>query len=93
MALITRKALAAKLQDMDLSMVLIPGCKRTSNWRGYAAVEALRNLIGIETFAQATHVTRSGNVVQNPKWFKQLFTDLEWSTGDITPGSILQALI
>lgn len=90
--MITRKALIAKLQDMNLSDVLVSGQKRTSNWRGYAVCEALRSIIGIETFAQSTHVSRRGNIVKNPKWFQQLFTNLEWASGDITPGSILQAL-
>lgn len=89
---ITRKALVKKLQEMNLSEILVAGTKRTANWRGYVVIEALRNLINAETFNQSTHVSRRGNIVKNPKWFAQMFVNLEWASGDITPGSILQAL-
>jgi hypothetical protein len=90
--MIARKTLIAKLNSMNLDTILIAGYQRTPNWRGYAVIEALRPLIGVETFNQREYVTTRHAQKSNPKWFKQLFTDLEWAVGDITAGSTLYAL-
>lgn len=94
--MITRKSLIEKLQKMNLDQVLFPGYRRprhtTGDYHGYAAENALRELIGVDIFNQMTYLTVRGISKANPKWFRQLYTDLAWDTGDITPGSILQAL-
>lgn len=90
--MITRKVLIAKLQSMDLDTVLFAGCRRSTNNRGHAVEVALSRFIKT-TFGQKFHAVRgSAGQRENPRWFKQLYTDLSWAVGDITPGAILQAL-
>lgn len=88
----TKKALIAACQRMDLDTVLFDANRRSSNNRGHAVEVALSHFF-TTTFSQQFHAVRGGAAqVTNPKWFKQLYTDLAWSANDITPGSILQAL-
>lgn len=90
---ITRKALIDACQQMNLDEVLFSAQRRTSNHRGHAVEVALAHFIAT-TFGQQYHATRNGaKQAKNPKWFQQLYTDLAWSSADITPGAILQALI
>lgn len=89
---ISRKALIAACRDMDLNTVLFDANRRTTQHRGHAVEVALSHFVKT-TFGQKYHATRNGAAqVENPKWFKQLYTDLAWDTNDITPGAILQAL-
>lgn len=88
----TKKALVTACQSMDLDTVLFDANRRSSNNRGHAVEVALSHFF-TTTFGQQFHAVRDGEAqVANPKWFKQLYTDLAWSAYDITPGSILQAL-
>lgn len=91
--MITRKALIATCQSMNLDEMLFSCQRRTpTQHRGYAVEIALAPFVGT-TFGQKYHATKNGaKQVENPKWFKQLYTDLAWSSCDITPGAILQAL-
>lgn len=91
---ITRKGLIDACQKMDLDMVLFSAQRRTpTQHRGYAVEVGLSRFIST-SFGQQYHAICGGAAqVENPKWFKQLYTDLAWSTGDITPGAILQALL
>jgi hypothetical protein len=89
---ITRKALIATCQSMNLDEVLFSAQRRSANHRGHAVEVALSRFIAT-AFGQQYHATKNGaKQVKNPKWFQQLYTDLAWSSGDITPGAILQAL-
>lgn len=90
----TQEEIIAECQSMDLSEVLFSAQRRTpTQHRGYAVEIALARFVGT-TFGQQFHATQNGaSQVENPTWFKQLYTDLAWSTGDITPGAILQALM
>lgn len=89
---ITRKALIAACQSMNLDTVLFDVNRRTTQHRGHAVEVALSHFVKT-TFGQKFHATHNGaSQIENPKWFKQLYTDLAWSANDITPGSILQAL-
>lgn len=95
--MITRKALVAKLKSMNLDQVLFAGIHRSTEqsggYRGKAAQAALDKLItGVSSFAQAHYHTVRGLRRDTPKWFRQLYTEIAWATGDVTPGSILAAL-
>ena len=90
--MITRKALIVKLQTMNLDTILFAGSRRTAQHRGQAVEIALARFLPRTTFGQTQHATGMGAMKKNPKWFTQLYTDLSWASGDITPGSILQAL-
>ena len=89
--MITRKNLIEQLESMNSTAILFPAWKRTANHRGYAVEQALGQFIST-AFGQQTHSTITGTLKQNPKWFKQLYTDLEWSPLDITPRTILSTL-
>lgn len=93
--MITRKALIAKLQSMDLDQVLFQGARRSSvaDGKWHAAQVSLEKIIEGVTFGASTYTTKSGLLKQAPMWFRQMYTNISWDTGDITPGSILQALI
>lgn len=89
---ITRKALIAACQHMNLDTVLFSAQRRTAQHRGRAVEVALASFVRV-AFGQQFHAVRDGAAqAANPKWFKQLYTDLAWSAEDITPGAILQAL-
>ncbi len=95
--MITRKALIQNLQAMNLDTVLLEGFRRSTGqsggYRGHAAEVALEKVItGVSHFSQAHYYTVREHRHDTPKWFRQLYTELAWATGDITPGSILQAL-
>ena len=94
--MITRKALIQKLKDMNLDTVLFQGARRvqhtSGDYHGHDAEYVLRKLIGVDVFNQLTYRTVRGIQKQTPKWFRQLYADLAWGHGDITPGSILYAL-
>ena len=94
--MITRKALVAKLKAMNLDNVLIPWQRRASeaagSYRGYDAEKVLIPLLEVPHMSQRNFFTKRGCQKENPKWLKQLYTDIAWSSGDITPGSILQAI-
>lgn len=90
--MISKKNLIAKLEKMNLDSVLFSANRRTANHRGYAAEIALASLIGVSTFGATSHTTKRGKLVSNPRWFAGLYTEVTWSAGDVTPGSILQAL-
>lgn len=89
--MITRKKFIEDLQAIDPKKVLFPAWKRTSNHRGYAVEQALKNIVCVQ-FGQLNHTTRNGAMHSNPKWFTQLYTDIMWSSVDVTPRSILQML-
>lgn len=89
---ITRKALITTCQSMNLDEVLFSTQQRTPQHRGYAVERALARFINT-AFGQQYHATKNGAAqAANPKWFKQLYTDLAWGTSDITPSVILEAL-
>ncbi len=92
--MITKKALIAKLQSMNLDEVLFQGARRSSFDHGkwHAAQVALGKIIG-GCFGQSTYTTKRGSLKDTPKWFRQMYTNITWDSGDVTPGSILQALI
>lgn len=89
---ITKKALIAACKNMEFGEVLFSAQRRTNNHRGYAVEVALSHFF-TTTFGQQFHAVRNGAAqVANPRWFRQLYTDLAWSAEDITPMAILQAL-
>jgi hypothetical protein len=96
--MITRKAFVTKLQKMHPDVVLFEGYRRSTEqsggYRGAAAEGALEKVIegGVVGFSQSHYYTPRGMCYETPKWFRQLYTDLAWGTGDITVGSILYAL-
>jgi len=92
--MITKKSLIAKLQSMNLDEILFQGARRDSKLGGkwHAAQVALENVIE-GTFGQSTYATKRGLLKETPKWFRQMYTNIMWDQGDVTPGSILQALI
>lgn len=90
--MISKKALIAALKSMDLATVLCPSYRRSANHRGYAVEVALASFVDV-SFGQASHSSkRCDKLVNNPRWFRQLYTDLSWASGDVTVYSILQAL-
>jgi hypothetical protein len=92
--MITKKALIAKLQTMNLDEILYQGARRSSfgHSKWHAAQVALEKIIE-GNFGQSAYTTKRGTLKQAPKWFKQMYTNISWDSGDITPGAILQALI
>jgi len=92
--MITKKALIAKLQSMNLDQVLFQGARRSSfaHSKGHATQVSLEKIIE-GTFGQTTYTTKRGILKETPKWFRQMYTNVSWDSGDVTPGSILQALI
>lgn len=96
-AMITRKALVAKLQKMSPDVVLFASIHRSTEqaggWRGNAAQSSLQKVIeGVSSFNQSQYHTARGVRKDTPKWFRQLYTELTWATGDVTPGTILAAI-
>jgi hypothetical protein len=92
--MITKKALIAKLQTMDLDEILFQGARRDSKSGGkwHATQVALEKII-TGNFGQSTYATKRGTLKETPKWFRQMYVNISWDSGDVTPGSILQALI
>lgn len=90
--MITRKALIAKLQEMELDAVLFAGNRRSAQHRGHAVEIALASFLPRTTFGQTQHATGMGAMKKNPKWFTRLYTEIMWASGDVTTYSILQAL-
>jgi len=90
--MLTRKSLIAKLKQMEPGAILFDGSRRSFQHRGYAVEIALKRFLPHTTFGQTQHATGMGSAKKNPKWFTQLYVDLAWATGDITPWAILQAL-
>lgn len=92
-AFITRKGLIAACLSMDLDTVLFAASRRTPTQHRGRAVEVGLALFIDVSFGQQFHTNKSGTkTIENPAWFKQLYTDLAWSMEDITPGAILQVL-
>lgn len=93
--MITRKALITKLKSMNPDAVLLPVEQRsyTNNGaRDLAGSKVLEKLTGIDVVGQQSHCGKSGIVHQNPKWMKQLFTEIVWSVGAVCVGDVLQHL-
>jgi hypothetical protein len=90
--MVTRKELVKRLQEMNLDEVLFSGERRSVQWAGRAAQVALEKLLPGLSFGQSNYCTKRGLLKNNPKWFTQMYVNIAWATGNVTPGSILQAL-
>jgi hypothetical protein len=93
--MITRRALIAKLQSMSPEAELLNGtarCYTNNGSRPVAASTVLQKLLDIPVIGQSDHCGKRGNVAANPKWLKQLFTEITWSVGTIHVGDVLQHL-
>lgn len=95
--IIARKALIAKLQKMTPDLILFAGIHRSTEqaggWRGNAAQVSLQKVIeGVGSFNQSQYHTVRGIRRDTPKWFRQLYTEIAWEHGDVTPGTILAAI-
>jgi hypothetical protein len=90
--MITRKALIDQLEAMDPNAVLLRAGERSAQHQGHAVERALARFLGDMSFGQATHCVGQGKLQANPKWFKQLYTDIAHDCHDVTPGWILYFL-